>query len=140
MIRKMRTEDETAVADIWLETNLQAHSFIAPQYWRDNFEAVKGMLREAELYVCEDAGGIQGFVGLTGEYIAGIFVRDGARSKGIGRQLLEHVKGLKGRLTLHVYQKNQRAAAFYRREGFAVRGESVDEHTGETEYWMGWER
>ena len=97
------------------------------------------MLREAELYVWEDEGGVQGFVGLDGDYIAGIFVRDGARSRGIGKTLLDLAKSLRSSLTLNVYQRNSRAVSFYLREGFSLRSESVDENTGETEYLMGWE-
>ena len=89
--------------------------------------------------VYEDEGEVLGFLGLEDGYIAGIFVRSEARSRGTGRQLLEAAKGLYSRLTLRVYQKNRRAADFYRREGFSVREESVDEGTGEAEYWMEWE-
>lgn len=140
MVRSMRPADLDVVADIWLDTNIEAHSFISPQYWWDNLEAVRGMLREAELYVYEDAGEVQGFVGLEGDYIAGIFVRGGVQSKGIGRQLLNHVKASRECLTLSVYQKNVRAVNFYQREGFAIRRTSVDENTGESEYLMGWEK
>ncbi len=139
MVRNMKRADLDAVADIWLDTNLKAHNFIPAQYWRSHFEAVKGMLREAELYVWEDEGGVQGFVGLDGDYIAGIFVRDGARSRGIGKTLLDLAKSLRSSLTLNVYQRNSRAVSFYLREGFSLRSESVDENTGETEYLMGWE-
>ena len=139
MVRKMRPAEVDAVADIWLETNIEAHSFVPERYWRDHFEAVKGLLAQAELYVYEDEGEVLGFLGLEDGYIAGIFVRSEARSRGTGRQLLEAAKGLYSRLTLRVYQKNRRAADFYRREGFSVREESVDEGTGEAEYWMEWE-
>ena len=140
MVRSVRPADLDAVADIWLDTNIKAHSFISRNYWRDNLEAVRGMLREAELYVYEDAGEIQGFAGLEGDYIAGIFVRSGAQSGGIGRQLLDHVKASREHLTLSVYQKNVRAVNFYQREGFAIRRTSVDENTGESEYLMGWQQ
>lgn len=139
MVRPARPADLDAAAAIWLEGNLSAHDFIPPQYWQGNVELVKGLLAQAEVYVYEDEGEVLGFLGLEDGYIAGIFVRSEARSRGTGRQLLEAVKGLYSRLTLRVYQKNRRAADFYRREGFSVREESVDEGTGEAEYWMEWE-
>ena len=74
MIRKFKGTDLDAVADIWLATNLETHDFIPASYWRSHFEMVKSQLSQAELYVCEQKGEIQGFVGLCGEYIAGIFV------------------------------------------------------------------
>lgn len=140
MIREMKRPDLDAVAAIWLDGNRKAHDFIPPQYWEGNFEAVRKMLPDAELYIYEDGDGIQGFVGLDGDYIAGIFVRSGVQSRGIGKQLMDFVKAVRSRLTLSVYQKNERAAQFYRREGFAVLRERTDKNTGETEYFMGWER
>jgi putative acetyltransferase len=83
---------------------------------------------------------VDGFIGLTGTYIEGIFVSIGARSRGIGKQLLTHVKCLKSRLSLHVYKKNTRAIHFYEREHFQVQSEEIDENTGEGEYVMIWQR
>ena len=140
MVRKMRQADLDAVADIWLTANIEAHSFVPEAYWSGHFEMVKELLAQAELYVWEDAAGIQGFIGLEADYIAGLFIRSGARSCGIGKQLLDRAKAGRDRLTLRVYQKNVRAVRFYRREDFAVREESVDESTGEAEYGMLWER
>lgn len=140
MIRKMRPAEVDAAADIWLETNIEAHSFVPERYWRDHFEEVKGLLAQAELYVFEGEAGIQGFLGLDADYIAGLFVKSGARAGGIGKKLLDHAKSGRSRLTLRVYQKNAGAIRFYRREGFAVQEESVDEGTGEPEYLMLWER
>ena len=83
----------------------KAHDFIAETYWDEHFEMVEGMLGDAEIYVFEEQGQIKGFVGLDGEYIAGIFVREKEQSLGIGKQLLDFVKSLKGQLKLNVYQK-----------------------------------
>ena len=138
MIRSAQDQDAGRIADIWLDTNIKAHAFIPSQYWRANFEVVKKMLPQAELYVYEDERGIQGFVGLDRDYIAGIFVRDGEQSRGIGRELLDFAKGLRSVLSLNVYQKNSRAVRFYRGEGFEIRSESVDGNTGEPEYLMEW--
>ena len=66
----------------------------------------------------------------------GIFVDAEERSKGIGRQLLDYAKGVKGSLSLNVYAKNERAMKFYLREGFVIRKKSVDSDTGEQEYKM----
>ena len=38
-----------------------------------NYELVKEMMSQAEVYVYEDDKMIQGFVGLSNEYIEGIF-------------------------------------------------------------------
>ncbi len=141
MIRKFQKPDIHRVADIWLSANREAHDFISAQYWRDHFESVKEMILQAEVYVYESGNGtIQGFVGLSGDYIAGIFVCAEAQSNGIGSMLLNFVKNGKNRLSLDVYQKNIRAVKFYQREDFVIQSENMDDSTGEREYFMVWER
>lgn len=140
MIRKLRKTDLDEVAYIWLHTNKKAHDFIAETYWDEHFEMVEGMLGDAEIYVFEEQGQIKGLVGLDGEYIAGIFVREKEQSLGIGKQLLDFVKSLKGQLKLNVYQKNERAIKFYTREQFEIQDEQTDEATGEAEYLMLWKK
>ena len=138
MIRELQNVDINKVVDIWLKTNLEAHDFIPGQYWTSNYEAVKKMLPQAEVYVYEDNKIIQGFVGVRDEYIEGIFVSDKMKSHGIGKALLDYIKDKKARLQLNVYQKNVRAMSFYQREGFTIQSEGLDEFTGEKEYVMEW--
>lgn len=139
MIRPLQAPDLARAAEIWLNTNLKAHDFIPAEYWRDHFGQVKQMLPLAEVYLYEEQGEIQGFIGLSGSYIAGIFVCGQAQSRGIGRKLLDYAKAGKNRLELRVYQKNARAIAFYRREQFEIQAECLDCETGEKEYLMAWE-
>lgn len=139
MIRKLQKADINRVADIWLDTNLKAHYFIPAQYWNDNFETVKEMLLQAEVYVYEDNQKVQGFIGLDNEYIEGIFISDEMQSHGIGKLLLNYIKTKRTKLLLNVYQKNTRAIAFYQREGFTIQSQSLDEATNEKDYIMLWE-
>lgn len=139
MIRKLQKADINRVADIWLKTNLKAHFFIPEQYWISNYEFVKEMLPQAEVYVYDDDKMIQGFIGINDEYIEGIFVSDEMQSRGIGKILLDYIKDKKDRLQLKVYQKNVRAMSFYQREGFTIQSEEMDEFTREKEYVMNWE-
>ena len=142
MIRKFETRDLDAVTQIWLHGNLDAHPFIPASFWTDHFETVRDLLPQAELYVHENEATrqIDGFIGLTENHIEGIFVAESARSKGVGKSLLEYAKSCKPYLTLSVYQKNERALAFYRREQFTVHSESIDEDTNEAEIQMLWTR
>lgn len=142
MIRKFETQDLDTVMQIWLHGNLDAHPFIPASFWTDHFETVRDLLPQAELYVHEDAGTrqIDGFIGLTENHIEGIFVAESARSKGVGKSLLDYAKSRKPCLTLSVYQKNERALAFYRREQFVVQSEGIDGDTNEAEIQMLWTR
>ena len=136
MIRELRKVDINKVAEIWLDTNIKTHYFISAQYWKSNFELVKELLLQATVYVYEDKQEIQGFIGLSNEYIEGIFVSAEMQSQGIGKILLNYVKGKRNKLILNVYQKNTRAISFYQREGFEIQYSGLDEATGEKDYVM----
>ena len=140
MIRELRKADINKVADIWLDTNIKTHYFISAQYWKSNFELVKELLLQATVYVYEDKQEIQGFIGLSDEYIEGIFVSAEIQSQGIGKILLNYVKWKRNKLLLNVYQKNTRAISFYQREGFEIQCNGIDEATGERDYVMAWQR
>jgi len=142
LIRKYNEGDIDRIIQIWLDTNIRAHHFISSEYWRTNCEMVREMLPLAEIYVYEDdyTKQIDGFIGLNNDYIEGLFVKETMQSKGIGKQLINHVKKVKSILKLSVYQKNEKAAKFYLREKFSIQSETVDDNTGEKEFVMVWRR
>ena len=124
----MEEKDISDVLQIWLETNIKAHSFIDKEYWIGNYEMVKQILPEAEVYVYEDEknGRIAGFIGINDQYIEGLFVKETVQSNGIGKRLLDHAK--RGKTELR----------FYLRENFLIQAEETDEDTNEKEYVMRW--
>ena len=139
MIRKLKPADLETVMEIWLSSNLEVHGFVPVQYWLEHCEQVRELILQARCFVFEgEEGRIEGFIGLTGNDVAGIFVRRQARSGGIGRQLLDRAKTLAPELTLHVYEKNRQAVRFYLREGFEIRSASAGEPAGEMEFFMSW--
>ncbi len=140
MIREFKIDELDAIMNIWLKTNIKAHSFITEAYWKGNYDTVREMLPDATIFIYEDNDTIQGFAGLVGNYIAGIFVSEDYQSKGIGKALLDHVKGTYSELSLHVYKKNVSAVRFYQREAFTILKERIDENTNETELVMNWAR
>lgn len=141
MIRNLSVKDIDSVMRLWLSANLQSHAFIHPDYWKNSYSEVERILPRAEVYVDEEYGQIRGFIGLTDKtYIAGLFVADSMRSKGIGKHLLDYVKQSRTQLSLQVYQKNVGAVKFYRREQFTLVSEQIDERTGETEFVMHWKQ
>ena len=142
MIRVFKDNDISVVMQIWLDTNIKTHSFISKCYWMDNYDMVKKIMPQAEIYVYEDniTNQIEGFIGLMDNYIAGLFVKEGVQSKGIGKQLLNYAKGIKSNMRLSVYNKNIRAIKFYQREQFVIQSENTDDNTNEKELIMVWSR
>lgn len=140
MIRKLRESDLSAIMKIWLDTNIKSHNFVSKEYWTSNYEMVKEILPKSEIYVYEeeDTNLIDGFIGLLDSYLAGLFVKNTAQSKGIGKQLLDYAKSIKSEMTLSVYQKNIRAVHFYQREQFQIQSENIDDNTNEKEFIMIW--
>ncbi|TGD21211.1 GNAT family N-acetyltransferase [Companilactobacillus suantsaicola] len=136
MIRKMNLKEVDLVGDIWLQGNLEAHDFVDPHFWINNQEAVKQQFLKAEIYVYANPDPV-GFVGLQGDYIAGIFVLKHYQGRHIGQQLLDYLKKQHQRLELDVYEKNQSALRFYSRNGFTKSKTDFDENE-EKEFHMIW--
>lgn len=126
--------------ELWLSANGQAHDFIPCSHWEEYFDAVEALIPQASVFVWETDGRILGFLGLNGRTVEGLFVDASARSRGIGKALLDHAKQESGALTLRAYQKNEGAVRFYRREGFSIQGRQTDRETGETELILCWEQ
>ena len=138
MVRAATRGDLEALLHIWLSGNLEAHSFIPPEYWYAHLDEVRDQLPQAELWVWETDGTVQGFAGITGDYLAGIFVDGACRCAGIGHALLTQVKARHPSFSLSVYRRNERALRFYLREGLTIAGAGTDEATGQAEYTMCW--
>lgn len=62
MIRRLRKNDLKNVLEIWLNTNILAHSFIDESYWKNNLKLIEKMLPKAEVYVYELENKILGFI------------------------------------------------------------------------------
>ena len=142
MIRELQAADLDEVMRIWLNANFQAHFFIDMMYWEKNKESVRKMISEAEVYVCDVNGSIQGFIGLQGNYVAGMFVKPEMQNRGVGCDLLNHVKDVKKKrkLELDVYQKNWAAVRFYISQGFDEVEITRDPNTGENQVRMEWNK
>lgn len=140
MIIQMQNNDINNVMKIWITENLSAHKFIQKEYWLRNFDYVKSVINNSEVYVYKSENKICGFIGLEGDYIEGIFVDGNFQGRGIGKELLNFAKQIHNNLTLNVYEKNHGAVRFYKHEGFVIKSESVDIETGKKEYLMEWKR
>lgn len=140
MIRKFKKEDISTIMKIWKDENIRTHNFISKEYWENNYEYVKDILPEADIYVYLLNEHIVGFVGVNNNYIEGIFVDIHNQCNGIGTSLLNKIKEEKENLTLSVYKKNTNAIKFYEKNDFIITSEGIDENTNETEYTMTWKK
>lgn len=139
MIRKYQPQDEDAVIHVWLEASVIAHHFIPRSYWEENAECMREIyIPQSETFVHTDdtTGEVIGFISLSGDYLAAIFVDPARQGEGIGQALMAHTKTLKSKLELNVYQENTQAITFYKRQGFTIAREQTDEITGQKEYVM----
>lgn len=138
MIRKFKNKDIEEVMEIWLETNIKAHKFIDRKYFENYYEQVRNEIQKSEIYVYEKEGKVVGFLGIVEGYIAGIFVKDNMQNNGIGKLLINECKKKYNKLTLNVYEKNEKAVKFYIREGFYVINKKVEDETNEIDILMEW--
>lgn len=140
-IREMESRDVQLLADIWLKTSLIAHNFIPKDYWINSKSLmIEKYLPNSEVYVAEKENDIFGFIALSENYIASIFVDIEQQGKGIGSLLLNYAKNLRNELTLNVYQKNEKSVNFYKSKNFIILSESTDQPTLEKEYIMQWNK
>ncbi|MEB7783500.1 GNAT family N-acetyltransferase [Mammaliicoccus sciuri] len=142
MIKKLDNLDFESIekiSSIWLNSNIDAHDFIKREYWIDNLDKVKKMFPDSTIYVYYADNQIIGFAGLYEQYIAGVFITDNYRNKGIGRLLLERLKRDYNGLNLYVYEKNEGAIRFYTKHQFEIKSKEFEAETQEYEYLMKWD-
>ncbi len=89
----------------------------------------ENMLETDTAWVAENEAGVIGFCVREDDNITGLYVARAAQSFGIGKALLDLAKVDCDLITVWVYEKNSRARAFYRREGFVKIGREKDEHS-----------
>ncbi len=129
MITKLNSfsdRDLEQLAQIWLNGNLQAHSFIPAQYWKNQFVNIKKMLPEANIFVYRNNETIIGFLGELDGYIAGLFVDMNYRNQGVGSRLINYLKQINDKLTLSVYVDNINAVNFYENKDFIIDSVGMD--------------
>ncbi|WP_078901906.1 GNAT family N-acetyltransferase [Actinacidiphila yeochonensis] len=80
------------------------------------------MLPGSAVWVAEDpVGAVVGYAAVAGEVLEHLYLLPGVLRRGIGSRLLEQARRHRpGGLTLHVFQRNTGARAFYARHGFTV--------------------
>lgn len=77
------------------------------------------LLKTCSTWVAERKGEILGYAALNKDTLDHLYLHPTVRRSGIGSLLLDEVKRhSRGRVTLHVFEQNTDAIAFYRYHGF----------------------
>lgn len=140
MIRLVLPGEMDALIELWLESTIQAHPFIAENYWRESESIVRNVyMPQSRTWVYISDEKIVGFISILDErFIGALFVAEPFSGKGIGGKLIEYVKKGFPELSLEVYQKNQRAVHFYHRHGFRIEESAWQEETRHPTWIMSW--
>jgi putative acetyltransferase len=128
------------VMDIWLKTNITAHSFIPEKYWIDNYNVVKDeYMPNSATFIYKEDNIIKAFISImNNSFIGALFVLQDYQRQGISRKLMEYCKSLYSSLELGVYKENISAVDVYKHCGFVVTTEQLNEDSGLLEYTMVW--
>ena len=136
MIRKFQQSDLDSVINIWLEASIIAHNFIDKKFWKSKVNDMRNTyIPSSETYIYDD-GEVKGFISLFNDTIAALFVTPDEQGSGIGTQLIVKSKEARNHLNLSVYKENIRSIEFYKKCGFKVINEQIDERTGHPELVM----
>ena len=137
MIRRLQQSDIDTIISIWLEASIQAHDFINSEFWKSKVKDMREIyLPAGETYIYEQEGLIKGFISLSNDTVAAIFVSPDSQGEGIGTQLMRKAKDIRDNLNLTVYKDNLKSIEFYKKSGFKIQQEQIDRHTGHPELVM----
>ena len=138
MIRQLQNNDIDKIMEIWLESTIDAHKFISKEYWNENYNIVKDMyIPMSKTFVYEDNDDIRGFISvINNDFIGALFVEKNYQGQGIGKSLIDYAKNLYDNLSLAVYKENEKALEFYKKMGFKIISENINEDTNCVEYIM----
>ncbi len=93
-IRELKNCEIDDIMRIWLESTIEAHYFIAEEYWKKNYEVVRDIyipMAKTFVYCYEEK--IKGFISvIDSNFIGALFIHTKSQGRGIGKSLVEYVK------------------------------------------------
>ncbi|MEV4095607.1 GNAT family N-acetyltransferase [Streptosporangium saharense] len=123
-IRPAETADAAVIARIHMTSRAVAMPYLPPQ-GRDHAQVARWIeetvLPACRTWVAVREGEVVGYAALDGDMLEHLYLRPDVRRRGIGTLLLGEVRRHSPHgLSLHVFQSNVEARAFYERHGFTV--------------------
>jgi GNAT superfamily N-acetyltransferase len=123
-IRLAEVADAAAVARVHMASRAATMPYLPPQ--KRSHEQVTEWVRDilfrtCRVWVAVRDGEILGYAALEGDMLEDLYLRPDALRQGIGTLLLDAVRRQSpAGVSLHVFQQNTGARAFYERHGFTV--------------------
>ena len=131
MIRQYEGQDLQDLLTAWAAASEIAHPFLTEDFLASERENIPNLyLPNAETWVYEADGRVVGFVALIGNEVGAIFVHPSHQRMGVGNDLMDKAKELRGGLEVEVFVKNDIGRAFYAKYGFTPIQEKVHDQTG----------
>ena len=143
VIRAGRAADGPALVELFHRSRAAAmpwlpvlHSTAEDSRWM-----VDNVLGRHQVWVADTADGPVGFGAVHGDLLGHLYVDPNWQGRGVGSALLDAARAGRDRLELWVFQRNERARAFYQRHGFVLveltDGSGNEERTPDARYaWV----
>ncbi|MFD6494154.1 GNAT family N-acetyltransferase [Streptomyces sp. NPDC060188] len=123
-IRYAQEADAAVIARVHMTSRSSAMPYLPPQ--KRDHEQVTRWVRdvlfvECRVWVAVCDAEVVGYAALDGDMLEHLYLRPDVRRRGVGTLLLDEVRRHSpDGMSLHVFQRNTGARAFYERHGFSV--------------------
>jgi len=132
--RSLDRADVEAISRVHHRACLIAYRFMNWSYSQQEVEAWYSRIFAKwtwTLAAFEPDASMTGFIALADQHVDQLYVDPSRQRSGIGSSLLEQaLKFSPGRVTLHVFEENRSARAFYERHGFQERDRWMNTQEG----------
>lgn len=137
MIREYKPEDKQQTMNVWYNASIIAHHFLDEAFFEQERKNLsEGNFAKVETWVYEQDRKVVGFIAMIENEVGGLFVEPDFQGRGIGRQLMDHVRQSREFLELEVFKDNAIGRQFYDRYGFKLVKEQTNQETGQPALWL----
>ena len=122
-VERASVDDGAEISDLYLASRADALPFLRRVHPDDEVRSwiQNVLLRRGETWVARLDGHVVGFLTLIGDDLDQLYLRPRYYRRGIGSLLLTKAKERSAeRLRLYMFQRNERARAFYEAHGFRI--------------------
>ena len=131
-IRAGTADDVPRALEIWRAAVDATHGFLTAEDRAEiDVMVEREHLPQVDLWVATDeAGAVQGFLGLSADEIDSLFVDPAVHGRGYGSALLAHALAIIPKARVDASEQAPQAVAFYERRGFVRTGRSPTDPMG----------